>query len=155
MTIKTSHRGQWRCSGVFIVIFEIIPHLVLVFLLRSLSKHWFALYELFYISIVFRFDGFRFYLFLERIPTKWNISTKWNAQGADLNQWNGKWTSIKFLWWNLNYELTALITNELHNFFNLNSVLFNFFMNWASNVAYVLLNTYKHHHVETLLYLGY
>ena len=149
MTIKTSHRGQWRCSGVFIVIFEIIPHLVLVFLLRSLSKYLFALYELFYILIVLRFDGFRFYLFLERIPTKWN------GQEADLKPWNGKWTSIKFIWWNLNYELTALITNELHSFFNLNSVLFNFFMNWASNVAYVLLNTYKHHHVETLLYLGY
>ena len=38
----------------------------------------FALCDLFYISIVFRFDGFKFHPFLER------ISTKWNAQGGDL-----------------------------------------------------------------------
>ena len=37
----------------------------------------FVLCEL-YILIVFRFDGFKFHSFLER------ISTKWNAQGADL-----------------------------------------------------------------------
>ena len=58
--IKTSDLGQWRRSGVFIVNFELIPHLVLVFLLWSLSMHLFALRELFDISIVFRFDGFRF-----------------------------------------------------------------------------------------------
>ena len=34
-------------------------------------------------------------------------------------------------------------------FFNLASVLLNFFMNWTSTVAYVLLNTHKHHHVNT------
>ena len=37
-----------------------------------------------------------------------------------------------------------------HFLFNLASVLLNFFLNWASNVAQVLLNTYKYHHNETL-----
>ena len=46
----------------------------------------FALCELFYTLIVFRFDGFRFHPFLERISTKYNISTKCNAQRADLKQ---------------------------------------------------------------------
>ena len=36
-------------------------------------------------------------------------------------------------------------------FFISSSELLNFFMNWASNVAYVLLNTYKHYHSETRL----
>ena len=31
------------------------------------------------------------------------------------------------------------------------SVLANFFMNWASNVAYVLLNTYEHRYTEIFL----
>ena len=38
LTIKTPVRGQWRRSGVFIVNFEHISHLVLVFLLLTLSK---------------------------------------------------------------------------------------------------------------------
>ena len=33
-------------------------------------------------------------------------------------------------------------------FFNSASVLNNFFMIWASNVAYVLLSTYNHHHTN-------
>ena len=110
LTIETSDWGQWRCSGIFIFKFEIVSHLVLMFLLWPLSMYLFALCEAFYISIVFRFDGFRLHPFLER------ISTKWNAQGADLKQWNGKCISIKFLWWNLNYEVTSLINNELHTF---------------------------------------
>ena len=35
-------------------------------------------------------------------------------------------------------------------FFNSASALLNLFMNWAFNVAQVLLNMYKHHHTETL-----
>ena len=54
------------------------------------------LYELFYISIVFRFADFTFHPFLERISTKYNISTKWNAQGPNLKQWNEKCISKKF-----------------------------------------------------------
>ena len=38
LTIKTTERRQWCRSGVFIVYFEHIPHLVLVFLLLTLSK---------------------------------------------------------------------------------------------------------------------
>ena len=38
LTIKTSERPQWRRSGVFIVNFEHISHLALVFLLSTLSK---------------------------------------------------------------------------------------------------------------------
>ena len=63
----------------------------------------FALWNLFYISIVFRFDGFKFHPFLERIsmksniPTKQNIFTKWNARGAVLKHWDEKYISIKFL----------------------------------------------------------
>ena len=37
LTIKTAKRRQWRRSGVFIVNFEHISHLVLVFLLLALS----------------------------------------------------------------------------------------------------------------------
>ena len=51
------------------------------------------------------------------------------------------------------------LTNHLNTrffisnaFFNSTSVLLNFLMNWASNVAYVLLNTFKHHHTETLIF---
>ena len=36
LTIKTSERHQWR-SGVFIVNFEHIPHLALLFLLLTLN----------------------------------------------------------------------------------------------------------------------
>ena len=35
-------------------------------------------------------------------------------------------------------------------FFNSPSGLFNFLMNWASNITQVLPNTYKHHHPETV-----
>ena len=38
LTIKTLERQQWRRSGVFVVKFEHIPHLVLVFLLLTLSR---------------------------------------------------------------------------------------------------------------------
>ena len=38
LTIKTSERRQWRRSGVFIVNFEHISHLVLVFLLLTLNR---------------------------------------------------------------------------------------------------------------------
>ena len=69
-----------------------------MFLLRALSMYLFAVCDLFNIPIVFRFDGFKFYFhpFLERISTKKNISAKWNAQGVDLKQWNGKCISVKF-----------------------------------------------------------
>ena len=39
LTIKTLERRQWRRSGVFIVNFEHISHLVLVFLLLTLSRY--------------------------------------------------------------------------------------------------------------------
>ena len=38
LTIKKSKRHQWRRSGVFIVNFEHISHLALMFLLLTLSK---------------------------------------------------------------------------------------------------------------------
>ena len=38
LTINTPKRRQWRRSGVFIVNFEHISHLVLVFLLLTLSR---------------------------------------------------------------------------------------------------------------------
>ena len=38
LIIKTQERRQWRRSGVFIVNFEYILHLVLVFLLLTLSR---------------------------------------------------------------------------------------------------------------------
>ena len=38
LTIKTPERHHWRRSGVFIVDFEHISHLVLVFLLSTLSR---------------------------------------------------------------------------------------------------------------------
>ena len=38
LTINTPERHQWRRSGVFIVNFEHISHLVLVFLLLTLSR---------------------------------------------------------------------------------------------------------------------
>ena len=39
LTIKTLERRYWRCYGVFIVNFEHTSHLVLVFLLLTLSKY--------------------------------------------------------------------------------------------------------------------
>ena len=42
---------------------------------------------------------------------------------------------------------TLLFKNNA--FFNSASVLLNFFINWASNVAQVLLNTYNNHYTET------
>ena len=127
--IKTSERSQWRHSGVFIVNFEHICHLVLVFLLWSLSMYLFALCEPFYISIAFRFDGFRFHQFLERFPRSVIFPRSGMHEGgrggggggeADLKQWNGKW--ISFQRWNLNYEVTTLIINELHTFFISNTI---------------------------------
>ena len=38
LTIKTPERRQWRRSGVFIVNFEHISHLFLVFLFLTLNK---------------------------------------------------------------------------------------------------------------------
>ena len=38
LTIKTSERRQWRRSGIFIVNFEYISHLFLVFLLLTMDK---------------------------------------------------------------------------------------------------------------------
>ena len=38
LTIKTPERHQWRRSGVFIVNFQYISHLVLVFLLLTLNS---------------------------------------------------------------------------------------------------------------------
>ena len=38
LTIKTPERRHWRHSGVFVVNFEYISHLVLVFLLLTLSN---------------------------------------------------------------------------------------------------------------------
>ena len=38
LTIKTPERPQWRRSGVFIVNFEHISHLVLLFLLLTLNR---------------------------------------------------------------------------------------------------------------------
>ena len=38
VTIKTTEQRQWRRSGVFIVNFEQISYLVLVFLLLTLSR---------------------------------------------------------------------------------------------------------------------
>ena len=44
----------------------------------------FALCDLFFVSIVFKFDCFKFHPFLERVLTKKNLSMKCNAQGFDL-----------------------------------------------------------------------
>ena len=116
---------------------------------KFLSMHLFGLRELFYTSIVFRSDCFRSHPFLERISTKQNISMMWNAQGADLKQLNGKGITIKFLWWNLNYELTALINNELHTFL-ISNTFFQCCLNFSWIELQMLLNTYKHHRVERL-----
>ena len=42
LKIKTPERRQWRRSGVFIVIFEQVSHLFLVFLLLNLNKQMLA-----------------------------------------------------------------------------------------------------------------
>ena len=102
LTIKRSERDQLRLSGVFIVNFEYISHLALVFLLFSLSMQ--RTCELSKLCVNF----FIFQQFLDLMvssfihlqkgfPKKQNITTKWNAQGADLKQWNGKCISIIFL----------------------------------------------------------
>ena len=40
LTIKTPERRHWRCSGVFIVNFEYISHLALVFQLLTLNRYF-------------------------------------------------------------------------------------------------------------------
>ena len=45
LTIKTTQRRQWRCSGVFIVNFKHILHLFVMFLLLTLSKQILAEYN--------------------------------------------------------------------------------------------------------------
>ena len=45
---------------------------------------------------------------------------------------------------------TNVFVKSTSRFFLKPRNLLNFFMNWASNVAEELLNTYKHHHTETL-----
>ena len=77
-----------RTRSMFIVNFELIPHLVLVFLLWSLSMYLFSLCELFYISIVFRFSGF--------IHFQKGFPRGGMLRGSDLKR-NGKCISIKFL----------------------------------------------------------
>ena len=46
-------------------------------------------------------------------------------------------------------RLHVFFTSNTFFFFNSASVLLNFFMNRASNVALVLLNAYKHHYTKT------
>ena len=119
----------------FIFNFKLISQLVLVFLLWCLSMYLFALYKLFYISIVFRFDGFRFHPFLDRISTKYNISTKWNTQREKC---------ISFLRWNVNYEVTTLIINELHTFF-IRNAFFQLILSVASVLPqYISINILRH-----------
>ena len=48
LTIKTTKRRKWHGSGVFIVNFELISHLFLVFLSLTLSKEILAWYYLAY-----------------------------------------------------------------------------------------------------------
>ena len=38
LTMKTPERRHWRRSGVFIINFELVSHLVLVFLLLTLNR---------------------------------------------------------------------------------------------------------------------
>ena len=52
----TSERGQKRRSGIFIINFEHISHLALVFLLWNLNMYLFALYDHFYISSIWWFQ---------------------------------------------------------------------------------------------------
>ena len=52
--------------------FELFSHLVLVFLLSTLSMHLFDLCDLFYISIVSSLMAASFILFLERFSRNWN-----------------------------------------------------------------------------------
>ena len=92
------YRHQSEINDVILVSkFEHISLLLLVFLFPSLGIYLFALCDLFYISIVFRFNGVKFHPFLERISTKWM-----HFQGADWKQWNKKCISLKFQWWNWN-----------------------------------------------------
>ena len=45
LTIKTTERRQWRCSGVFIVNLKYILHLFVMFLLLTLNKQILAEYN--------------------------------------------------------------------------------------------------------------
>ena len=75
----------------------------------------------------------------------------WNGKRwIGIQEWNPDITYLKFIisefifWENTRFLLVTL-------FFNSDSMLLNFLMSWASAVAYVLLNTYKHHHTKALL----
>ena len=57
LTLKTPERRYWRRSGVFIVNFEHISHLVLVFLLfEQVNSHWVVLF-LFYLLLRLKLVG--------------------------------------------------------------------------------------------------
>ena len=58
LTTNTSDPGQWRRSGVFIVNFIVIPHLVQVFLLWSLRMYLFVVWNLLYFNrfYIWRFE---------------------------------------------------------------------------------------------------
>ena len=59
-----------------------------------------------------------------------------------------KW-SLRTQNWFLNVYINAFFTSNAFTQLSLSSLMLNFFMNWASNVGCVLLNTYNHHYTET------
>ena len=69
--MKTPERRQWRHSGVFIVNFEHILHLVLVFLLLTLNMYLpggtYVFYELLFFKFISKYIFFKTLEFINHL----------------------------------------------------------------------------------------
>ena len=111
---KNDIRTRSMTSLWFLIVkFEHISHLVLVFLLRfwaciCLPCVTFFTLQSFLDLIFSSFIHFR-KDFLEE-----EYLRELEYTGGDLTQWNGKCISIKFLWWNLNHEVTLCLFHYVY-----------------------------------------
>ena len=112
LTIKTPERGHWRRSGVFTVNFKYILHLVLVFLLLTLSRQMPARYDLQLLPVWQQRQKLRL-LFLSDNCSIWRYNcTKHKTVERILTDWSRAYHRFP---WLLNFFVVLLIrpTNHL------------------------------------------
>ena len=131
----------------------LLPLLVRMFLSRVSSV--FSCCEILYITRKL------FYILYQNRDSPLGPTTSLPLRGWGSLHWNLTVESLcllvqRHLSFNMVWLLDPSALNEYmlfykQRFFNSASVLLTFLINWASNVAYVLLNTYKHHYTKTIL----
>ena len=90
LTVRTPERREWRCLGVFIVNFEHISHLVLVFLLLTLNMWMSAGKRILYFSSPFS---------VANIRPIYHFYTPWKGQKTKgFLKFSGAWK------WNIGIE---------------------------------------------------